>query len=239
MRSVPTDDLTMRARIRDAAIELFGVRGFDRTTIRQIAEAVGASPALIVHHFGSKDGLRSVCDDYVVTTLLADRGAVVDGPDADAVASLLAATGEYRSRLDYLARLVTEPSEAGARVFDAFLAHTRQMLRDAAAGGPLQPMSDPDVTALLLTAYGLAPLLLQAHLGRILGVDPLSPEGAEILAVPGLELFTRGIYRDESLLRATEEALTRGMGPRSDKGEGDPNQDPDPPVADAPLDPDL
>ena len=52
-----------------------------------------------------------------------------------------------------------------------------------------------------------------------------------MMALPGLELFTRGLYSDESLLMAASEALGRNMGPSSDKGDGDPNQDPDPPVA--------
>ena len=40
-----------------------------------------------------------------------------------------------------------------------------------------------------------------------------------------------GIFRRDAILGATEEVLARGMGPRSDKGDGDPNQDPDPPMA--------
>jgi hypothetical protein len=40
-----------------------------------------------------------------------------------------------------------------------------------------------------------------------------------------------GISRDDVVLGATDEVLARGMGPRSDKGDGDPNQDPDPPMA--------
>lgn len=238
MRSTPDpDDLTMRARIRDAAIERFGRDGFDRATVRAIAEGAGASPALVLHHFGSKAGLRAACDEYVVATLLADRDAAIKHPTADAVEGILAGVGAYRSRLDYLARLVLDPGEAGARVFDAFLAHTRSMMRETADGAPLQSLSNPDVTALLLTAYGLAPLVLQAHLARGLGVDPLSPEGARIMAIPGLELFTRGLYGDDSLLAAATEALGRGMRPRSDKGDGDPNQDPDPPMASTPSDP--
>ena len=39
------------------------------------------------------------------------------------------------------------------------------------------------------------------------------------------------ISRDDAALGATEEVLARRMGPRSDKGDGDPNQDPDPPMA--------
>ena len=34
--------------------------------IRAIAADAGVSPGLVVHHFGSKDGLREACDRHVV-----------------------------------------------------------------------------------------------------------------------------------------------------------------------------
>src|SRR5690606_4589585 len=61
------DDLTTRARIRDAALDLFPEQGFNRSTVRVIAEKAGVSPGLVLHHFGSKEGLREACDRYVVT----------------------------------------------------------------------------------------------------------------------------------------------------------------------------
>src|SRR3954464_12699485 len=65
MRSVPDDgDLTGKANIRNAALRLFAERGHDAVTVREIAAAAGVSPALVVHHFGSKDGLRAAVDDY-------------------------------------------------------------------------------------------------------------------------------------------------------------------------------
>ena len=63
MRSAP-EDRTAIARIRDAAIEQWGQRGFN-VGLRSIAEAAGVSAALVIHHFGSKDGLRKACDDYI------------------------------------------------------------------------------------------------------------------------------------------------------------------------------
>jgi len=54
--------MTSRARLRDAAIELFAERGFDKTSVKAIAEAAGVSPGLVIHHYGSKDELRRVCD---------------------------------------------------------------------------------------------------------------------------------------------------------------------------------
>src|SRR5215467_4596367 len=64
------EDLTGRARIRDAAIRLFAERGIDGTTVRDIAALAGVSPGLLRHHFGSKEALREACDVYALDRLV-------------------------------------------------------------------------------------------------------------------------------------------------------------------------
>ena len=64
MSSVEDGDLTGRAVIRNAALRLFAEHGHDAVTMRGIAAAAGVSPALVVHHFGSKEGLRAAVDAY-------------------------------------------------------------------------------------------------------------------------------------------------------------------------------
>ena len=64
------EDLTARARIRDAALRLFAERGMDGATIRDIARAAGVSAGLVRHHFGSKDGLRAACDSYALDQIM-------------------------------------------------------------------------------------------------------------------------------------------------------------------------
>src|ERR1700734_3579299 len=63
------DDLTARARIRDAAIASFATTGFD-ATVREIAARARVSPGLITHHFGSKETLRAECDSEVLRQLV-------------------------------------------------------------------------------------------------------------------------------------------------------------------------
>ena len=58
-------DLSGKATIRNAALRLFAEFGPDSVTVRQIAAAAHVSPALILHHFGSKDGLRAAIDAHV------------------------------------------------------------------------------------------------------------------------------------------------------------------------------
>jgi len=44
-----------RARILSAARQLFGQAGYDRATIRAIAERAGVNPGLVMHYFQSKE----------------------------------------------------------------------------------------------------------------------------------------------------------------------------------------
>jgi AcrR family transcriptional regulator len=69
------EDRTARAIIRDEALRLFAAHGPDAVTVRQIAAAAGVSPALVVHHFGSKEGLREAVDQHLRRLLLADGAA--------------------------------------------------------------------------------------------------------------------------------------------------------------------
>lgn len=73
--SVPCDcsalsDSTAQAKIRNAAIAHFARDGFQKTNLRAIAATAGMSAGLVIHHFGSKDQPRSVCDDHVLRILV-------------------------------------------------------------------------------------------------------------------------------------------------------------------------
>lgn len=46
-----------RARILDAAVAVFGTRGFNNGSLLEIAEQAGMTHAGVLHHFGSKDQL--------------------------------------------------------------------------------------------------------------------------------------------------------------------------------------
>ena len=53
------DAAATRQSLLDAARELFGTRGFEATTLREIGDRAGADPALIARYFGSKADLFS------------------------------------------------------------------------------------------------------------------------------------------------------------------------------------
>src|SRR5689334_553849 len=125
-----TEDLTARARIRDAALRHFGEHGFDRATTRAIAETAGVSPGLLRHHFGSKQALREACDAHLVKLISrineqagADMAAGGGVNGVNYVAASMAALGPYQR---YLARALTEGW--AEPVFDAMVQMSEQWL---------------------------------------------------------------------------------------------------------------
>lgn len=206
MRSA-SEDLTARARIRDAAIVAFAHAGFDAVSMRTIAADAGVSPALIVHHFGDKAALRTACDDYVVSIFTDEKHELVGGPTGDRIRAALNDLDRYGPYIDYLARMLTGGSPAADHLFDSMLAATGDMLDEQRAAGLLEPMSDPTMTALLLTMLGLGHVVMRGQITRALGEDQLSPAGLLRATLPTMELLTHGIYATDAFLEGTRAAL--------------------------------
>ncbi len=109
MRSVDSRDLTTRARIRNAAIELIGAHGFERASMRMIAQAAGVSPALVIHHFGDKNGLRAACNAHVSAMFTVEReGADGASPTIESIQAALNDLDAYGPALNYLARMLAD-----------------------------------------------------------------------------------------------------------------------------------
>src|SRR5246500_3795600 len=54
-----------RARIQSVALELFAEQGYDKTSLREIAERLGVTKAALYYHFKSKeDILHSLVEHY-------------------------------------------------------------------------------------------------------------------------------------------------------------------------------
>lgn len=199
-------DLSARARIRNAAIEVIGAHGFDRASMRMIAQRAGVSPALVVHHFGDKQGLQAACTAHVTALFTEDRRGDAS-VTIDAIQAALANLDAYGPALGYLSQLLADDSDAADELFDGILQGTHQSLIDQQEAGVIHRQGDPASTALLLTLFGLAPIVMRRQFARALGVDELTPEAIARITLPMLELFTHGFYSDDSVLRATRAAM--------------------------------
>ena len=90
----PVDDRTAKARIRDAAIVSFAEHGIAATTVRKVAAEAGVSAGLVMHHFGSMEGLRAACDQHVTAMIRELKGgAMAAGSGFDPLAAFRSAAG--------------------------------------------------------------------------------------------------------------------------------------------------
>ena len=65
----------VRRKILDAAHDLFASEGYDRVTMRRVAEAIEYSPTTIYHHFEDKDDLvNALCEEDFSRLLAVFRG---------------------------------------------------------------------------------------------------------------------------------------------------------------------
>jgi AcrR family transcriptional regulator len=68
---------TTRSRIRSAAIELFTEQGYDKTSLREIADRVGITKASLYYHYPSKQSLLLA----IVEPFIEDWTATVDAAE--------------------------------------------------------------------------------------------------------------------------------------------------------------
>jgi TetR/AcrR family transcriptional regulator, regulator of cefoperazone and chloramphenicol sensitivity len=198
MRSVP-DDRTARAVIRDEALRLFAERGPDAVTVRQIAAAAGVSPGLVIHHFGSKDGLRDAVDAHVLAMFGAMLAELTTGDlyEPGAAGSLAEAVVRYLPPDSpvpaYLRRLLLAGADSGRELFRRLYQSSREALDAMAGAGLASPGADPEVRAAILMSNDLAVLLLREHLAGVLGEDPLSAVGMARWGREMLAIYAAGL----------------------------------------------
>ena len=187
-------------RILDAAILLFGQHGFRGTTLKDIATEAGVSQALIVHHYGTKEQLRSVCDDHVAQ-LIRERKAEVleDEPRIDPVIAMRQLSNG-RALLRYLIRTLTEGGEHAAQLIDEMVTDAQEYMTQGERAGLIKPSAAPRDRAVLLVLWSLGALVLHEHAQRLLDVDFLasgdSAEDLQRYLYPALELYTQGLVVD-------------------------------------------
>lgn len=205
------DDRSTKARIRDAAIACFAGHGIASTTARKVAAAAGVSPGLVIHHFGSMDGLRAACDEHVAAVIRRQKAdAMQSGPSFDLLASLR--DSQVGPLAAYLAKALTDDSPAVTKLVDDLVADAEAYLQQGVDAGTLRPTPDPKGRAVVLVMWSLGALVLHEHIDRLLSVDLTDPAvGADpaiaAYIAPAYEILGGGVFT-EAFATHIEETLT-------------------------------
>ncbi len=211
MRSA--DDLTAVARIRDAAIEQFGEHGFG-VGLRSIAQAAGVSAALVIHHFGSKDGLRKACDDFVAEEIRSSKSESMRSTDPATWLGAMAEIEEYAPLVAYLVRSMQSGGELANTLWRTMIANAESYLDEGVQTGILKPSRDPQARAKYLAITGGGGLLLYLQMHETpTDLRAVLRDYARDMLLPALEIYTEGLMTDSTMY---DTFLTRGEEGESD-----------------------
>jgi Transcriptional regulator len=191
------EDLTARARIRDAALRLFADRGIEGTTIRDIAKAAGVSSGLVRHHFGSKEALRDACDSYATEWMNRVREQLLtEGRLGDqAFVSSMHPTVILMQR--YLVRSLLDGSTTAEARFDEMVRLGEQWLTD-------HKIESTDLRAhsAVLVAMQMGVFMLREQVSRALGVDVSTPAGHARMTRGFVDVFAHPLLSPEQVAQA-------------------------------------
>ena len=195
-------DLTAAARIRDAAIEQFGQHGF-AVGLRTIAEAAGVSAALVIHHFGSKDGLRKACDDYIAEEIRSGKSEAMRSPDPATWFAQMAEIESYAPLMAYLVRSMQTGGDLAKTLWQKMIDDAEEYLDDGVRTGLLKPSRDPRARAkyLSITGGGGFLLYLQMHENPT-DLRAVLRDYARDMVLPALEIYTDGLMADSTMYDA-------------------------------------
>ncbi|GAA2585204.1 TetR/AcrR family transcriptional regulator [Dactylosporangium fulvum] len=194
------EDLTARARIRDAAIRLFAERGIDGTTVRDITQLAGVSPGLLRHHFGSKEALREECDAYALDRLMRIKEELLLEGKVANPAFLPSVHPTIVLLYKYVTRALLDGSPAAAGLFDDMVTLTEQWISKYA----------PDITedyrayAAVLVGMQSGILAMHDHVSRALGVDVFTADGYLRMAGALADFYSHSLLDAEFAAKARE-----------------------------------
>lgn len=175
----------LRRRILDAARELFATEGYERVTMRRIADAIEYSATAIYGHFEDKDDLiQALCEEDFANLFGALRA---EQPPTDPVKAIrqlgraymrfgLALPYHYRFMFMTPAKLEKHgPSESGERSFELLLA----AVRNAQAAGRFRPGEAVTIAQVLWASIHGAVALLVTHPPDKFPHAPAAPDLAD------------------------------------------------------------
>ena len=186
-----------------AGIRLFGAKGFEATSTREIAAAADANIASIAYHFGGKEGLRLACAETVAGRIHGVVGPVLasinpgdDPARAQAafemvimgVADFMLGQAEARDIASFMVRELGVPGAVFDKVYAEFILPVHAKLCELLG---LATGQDPESDLIRLGTFSIAGQVVYFRIGHAIVARRMeweSPGPAEIARIKAVIL---------------------------------------------------
>jgi len=190
MRSVQTT----RDQLLSIATEMFAENGFAGTSLRSIAKQAEVSPALLVHHFGTKDALVKEAISKTLGDWVADEKAAMLDDESHQVENWQSLAAKGATSLNFFKQALLAGGEYSQRLFNAAFLESEALLDEMQELGRLKDISDKQTTALMMTISGLGSVLFMSQIEQTLGGPISSDQVASRLVNANHEMMQDGVF---------------------------------------------
>lgn len=187
--------LDTRSQLIEVATNAFARDGIAATSLRAVAKEAGVSPALIVHHFGSREKLIEECIIKGLGLWVSEKQEFVDVSLSTSLAQWQNALDKHGSKLQFFRQVLLAGGEPANILFSRMVQEAEMMVSAQIDKGQMRKVENRHDLALLMTLHGLAPLIMQNQVNNHLGGSFLDPEFGGRLAAANLEIYRKGIYK--------------------------------------------
>jgi AcrR family transcriptional regulator len=205
---VKSEDLNARARIRGAAFALISEEGVHALTVRGVARRAGVSPGLVIHYFGSRQGVIEEISRWVVE-YLHDNTREVDTADDDPATALARRLVRFERMVAevpflgaYVRRMLLDDTAEGLDWFRRAVDNSTDELAHRERLGMARPSRDLRAEATMLFILGFAPVLLRPLLEHVLDADFEDERSWTRWRLAETELLTSALYPTTSPVRS-------------------------------------
>lgn len=199
MDPLPTSSEQTRNALIGAALRLFGTKGFEGTSTRDIAAAANANIGSIAYHFGGKEGLRAACAAFIVDTMravaaqaLAHESATEgSAPAAERLETAIRrlvgfviARPEAGAIVQFVLRELAHPTPALDTIYDGVFEPTHRRLCDlwAEATGEDAESENTKITVFTMIGQVLYFRIGREAVMRRMGWSEIGPKEADAVA---------------------------------------------------------
>jgi AcrR family transcriptional regulator len=157
---------TTREQLLKIAVEMFAENGFAGTSLRSIAKKAGVSPALLIHHFGTKEALiKEAISETLGAWVAGEKAAMLDD-ESKQLQNWRALMEKGTTPLNFFRQVLLAGGEYSQRLFDAAVSESEVLLDQMKQAGRLRDISDKQTTALIMTVSGLGSVLLMSQIDQ-------------------------------------------------------------------------
>ena len=185
MRSV----VDSKEHLLEVAVNVLAREGFAATSLRMIAIEAGVSPALLVHHFGSRQGLIEQAINKTLGEWLETKDDLTAIGLTEALRQWPQVAEDGQTKLQFFRQLMIAGGKPAQHLFERMAAEAKVRLEQFAQLGFTEKLSDIESASVLMASYALAPLIMGDQIKKVLGGDFFDPEVSQKLAQASVELF--------------------------------------------------